>query len=678
MVQLSCTLPSVGAIQLCNSPRWNTSHYTCFGADYTLLDAPSLTGLLGVVQIGRYRMFVFTLILLLVTVVGCLCWLVFCLHGLRRSWSREDCCPKKSLREIWGSIRRGKWLLTPESHYSDVEETLRTQMLLMAQHQRILYFLRGAKGVAYLLPPIVLWSFVQMTHWRYFMPGGVECFGPVAVDCDLDTLWKQQMLTAKLFGTALITGLCLFAAICSDAVGPRFICATHSAVHLGLAYHLWDMVSLHEFQQLHNGFLVQVRLAAALFCGKFATTLALNVAMFSLQVFWLAFRVESDGFNNQGVTTRESCVLLLVVLAVAYAFEHSLLSQVRQMAMTQASSREAQTAKNILNQLCDAVVELYGAQLRLKTPCPKLATLTFREHVAGYLQGTSFVDLICEPDRPRFLAELHKSIENTFSMHLHLLDCRGARVAVQIFVACLPAWNGLLEYVVGIREDGDNEQCGEPACLPHFVPGHSRGVRVSRQQSLGRAVEGEQTSESGESVMSSSDAMTESASDSGTDISLSLLRPTVEGHRRDLLVWVEKTSMLTMVVCSRSFLNAFGPSFGSVGIDFAAWVREPQGFTFRAWVRSLDDDKQEMFQKLKLYPPHLAQSLQVTCTVTFIKLDSPFVAPISDLPFQPAVVLKLSKLQYCSLPTSRACCFKPSCVHYCNATLDKQSGCPLV
>eukprot|EP00929_Paragymnodinium_shiwhaense_P067802 TRINITY_DN34092_c0_g1_i1.p1 TRINITY_DN34092_c0_g1~~TRINITY_DN34092_c0_g1_i1.p1 ORF type:complete len:711 (-),score=64.21 TRINITY_DN34092_c0_g1_i1:83-2215(-) len=645
------------SVNFCHSLPQNTSTFSCVSygrlddTTVTLHGSQTLTGILGIVQVGHYTFYVVSLILALLCLVGLLAWSIWCISQLNGCGPKILRRPRLALKGLWRFVTSARWLLTPESYYSDVEETLRAQMILMAQHQRVENFLRGSKGVAYVFPAVFVWSMVQFPR---FLRTTTAC---TTLECQVEALHHQQTMTALILGPAVVWSLCLIAAMCPHRVGAWFVRTTHCAVFLGIAYHLWDLQYPIEYLTLHQGFLVQVRLAAALFCDNFATTLLLNIAMYFSQVVWVNLRVEGHNFFVAGTVERESLLIMFVIIAVAYVFEHSLLTQVRLVAMTQASSREAGTAKCILNQMCDAVVELRGEQLRVKRPCPKLATLTFRDHVTGFLQGTSFLDLVSEPDRPRLLAELQKSLESTLMMHLHLLDCQGVRIAVQIFVACLPAWNGLLEYVVGVRED--NERGERSSGLGPIVPvGRLRRQQIAR---LAEELRGFPSSREESRESSASDSWevvrtdTEAeASDDVTTTSLSLLRPPLEGYADASLVWVERTSSMTIVGCSRTFMNGFGPSFGAVGIDFTAWISEDQREPFLAWIRTLGGDagvsspsNTPNFKKLKLYPPHLSPSLKVTCSITFITLGSIFATVLEDLPrMQPALVLKLDDMTY--------------------------------
>eukprot|EP00929_Paragymnodinium_shiwhaense_P056820 TRINITY_DN28451_c0_g2_i1.p1 TRINITY_DN28451_c0_g2~~TRINITY_DN28451_c0_g2_i1.p1 ORF type:complete len:712 (+),score=80.03 TRINITY_DN28451_c0_g2_i1:78-2138(+) len=645
-MDLECTRLFESVLYVCRSPIFGTVDEYCPSVDAdgnstsALRRARSITGLLGVLTWGDYGIFVTTIILVLLCVVLATLWVVLCCSSLHRSM--PDSFPRPStIRKAMASIPGSKWLLTPESFYGDVEESLRAEMLEMARRQRFAYFMRGACVCAYVAPVVFGWSVVQMQ-----VPGLARGFKVcLDEDCDSNRLLWQQNFTSQALGPAVFTIFCLFAALCPDKIGPRYISMTHWTVFASIVHHLWDLRDLREYHDLHRGFLVQVRLTVALICGSYSTTVFSNTALLACQITWLTLRVEEgqDRQLNGGTGVRESLVSFGVILTIAYLFEQSLLTQVRHSATDRASSRDARTAKDILNMMCDAVVECTGKQLLIKGACPKLETLTFRQGVGDYLDETSFLHLVSELDRDRLLTELRKSLNATFSMHIHLLDSAGFRIPVQIFVASLHAWNGLRNYVIGIREEGDEGE-HQNFGMPSFVP----TGRARRQQNSQDGLSS--PSESLDNLENQSATESEEAP---TELSLSLLRPPFEGHSEASLLWVEPTSSLSIVGYSRAFLNTFGPSFGQVGIDFAAWLPDAQADSFVCWVRSAHVSGQATmsnvpkYPKLILRPPQFSNNLQVCCSISFVAVGSVFAEPLQDFDDPPpAVILRLEKVKY--------------------------------
>ena len=120
-------------------------------------------------------------------------------------------------------------------------------------------------------------------------------------------------------------------------------------------------------------------------------------------------------------------------------------------------------AYELLSLVCDAVVTMDGS-IRLEAPSPSLGALLFNTSPQPF-NAVDVTNLIDGNDTDRF-RDFIDAFVCPQSMHLHLLDASGGRVAVQLFHTRLERLDGLFSHVLGFCEEPEVHFMRQP---PHVV-----------------------------------------------------------------------------------------------------------------------------------------------------------------------------------------------------------------
>eukprot|EP00929_Paragymnodinium_shiwhaense_P050532 TRINITY_DN25432_c0_g1_i3.p1 TRINITY_DN25432_c0_g1~~TRINITY_DN25432_c0_g1_i3.p1 ORF type:complete len:696 (+),score=85.93 TRINITY_DN25432_c0_g1_i3:167-2254(+) len=271
--------------------------------------------------------------------------------------------------------------------------------------------------------------------------------------CFQEQVYRHQRLASQTVGTTLLVGCCLVASLLPHIVCGKYVVFTHSALYIGIAWHLLDMVALPEFVELQQGFLVYVRIAAAVVHGDVFVVAVLNFSLAFLQQFARQYGYPPDMYTTEfkagfDRTSRECFLHAIIIVFVTAVVEYSRIDLVKQALHAQESVAESTTVHGMLNLMCDAVAVLYDSSIA--SPCPKLAALLFRSQ-PDCLQARKLQDLVHPEDRDRLSGALSNTSQQCLSLHIRLLDAFGSAVPVQLFVALKLGFQQ--QHIVGIRED---------------------------------------------------------------------------------------------------------------------------------------------------------------------------------------------------------------------------------
>eukprot|EP00929_Paragymnodinium_shiwhaense_P052169 TRINITY_DN26140_c0_g1_i1.p1 TRINITY_DN26140_c0_g1~~TRINITY_DN26140_c0_g1_i1.p1 ORF type:complete len:517 (-),score=55.72 TRINITY_DN26140_c0_g1_i1:216-1766(-) len=444
-------------------------------------------------------------------------------------------------------------------------------------------------------------------------------------------LSSEQKLMSHILGVLLLSAMCLLATLFPRIVGHTFITCTHSLVFFGILWHLWDMTASMEYLIFQRGLLVHIRLVMALVCGHFPTVVTLNSVVFGLQAYLLVSVAQFDPTQpTPAPAIREALVHAFLVIMLSFVFEATRIDQVKQLVLAQTSSKEAQTVVDVLNTMCDAVVEL--CDMTIKTACPRLEALTFRFNADG-LRGKPFLHYVALADRDRCEAALGSGADTAFSLHLSLLDSSANKIPVQMFVKCLTAWNSALEHIIGIREDGDPGQIIQPeasASNAHAVDviaasysSHTPDAAHPTTAAMQRPASASSQSESGAGGWQSvAPAFSVNESRAGNVVHLALdrisqdmLELPADGWADVPMMWIEPVYPWSIRKMTRCFANTFGPSCMYDRTDVERWLRHDQLLRFQQWMEYIVSDPEKLrglsLQDVILVPPHLAGKTKV-------------------------------------------------------------------
>jgi len=185
---------------------------------------------------------------------------------------------------------------------------------------------------------------------------------------------------------------------------------------------------------------------------------------------------------------RNEITVALMILIVCSMIDACLYALARATVTSKALRRSEVMASSLLSTLCDAVVHLDWT-LRICKPAPQLVALLLARLHNADLVGSGFLDLIEEVDRDQFarmtaiVAEAatkncdhldDAQIEPAKLMDAHLRDSSGTRMRVQLILAACLQLDDSINYIIGIREVGLEENLDLRA-LPS-------GPRPSQQQ----------------------------------------------------------------------------------------------------------------------------------------------------------------------------------------------------
>eukprot|EP00929_Paragymnodinium_shiwhaense_P068981 TRINITY_DN34800_c0_g2_i1.p1 TRINITY_DN34800_c0_g2~~TRINITY_DN34800_c0_g2_i1.p1 ORF type:complete len:697 (-),score=91.04 TRINITY_DN34800_c0_g2_i1:165-2255(-) len=599
--------------ELCSGPAWQSKiPYSCGGYSDLHYDRRSFVGLFGVLKSSHRLVFGMYYLILYVFVPVIFLW--WCFTCFRLAWK-------------WLSAHRG-WLskavmtnlkcvcgsFTARGYFQDIDEPLRREMIEIVHQQRRDLFLKVTAATAVILPAVCLWNVIQAQPWRYMALCEDDSFLQSSKGCDhrldpIDLLGRQQTYVAQTIGTGLFLCMCLFASSFPGCVGTVFMASTHATIIFGIAWHRIDAMNSRELE-MHWSFFVHLRLAAGLCFGSIPETVILNAMLFLLE-YVLTDGLHAPSFHRH---CRENLMYCLFIFACTVSYERAKLQQVKHLVTGHASWRRAHTAKDILNMMCDAVVEL--CNFAVSQPCPKLATLTLRGGSAQ-LKDTPFLELVCDADRERCQIALTSTVEVSRTVHVDLRESLGGKVPVQLFITSVPTLSGTREHVIGIREENEatNDTVSRTleARQKRQVPSLANDFEILPRSSATAGTPNSDTS--GEAEVDIEQLS------SGCASVFDYLKASPSAYQSNALLWLAKDDSLTIVGYSLPFLHYFGPSFSALAKDFSDWIAPECRNAFAEWLDGCldaDADSHAIFPRLCLYPPHLCKSVKILCEVKFL------------------------------------------------------------
>eukprot|EP00929_Paragymnodinium_shiwhaense_P041551 TRINITY_DN21573_c0_g2_i1.p1 TRINITY_DN21573_c0_g2~~TRINITY_DN21573_c0_g2_i1.p1 ORF type:complete len:486 (+),score=52.42 TRINITY_DN21573_c0_g2_i1:234-1691(+) len=397
------------------------------------------------------------------------------------------------------------------------------------------------------------------------------------------------------------------------------VLATHIAIYVGSAVHLFEMVDWQEFHTTQGSFLVIVRAAVAIIDGSPWTTTVLNAGMTFLHILIIVvFKPLPLQMGTQRI--RESVLYSMMICLATVSLHWTRYNLVRQLLLVDKKSEEAATVKGMLNLMCDAVCEL--SNYKIPTACPKLATLTMRNGPEG-LQGRAILDLVCQEDRQRLSAALSNRLTRCSMIHVRMLDVVGGLVPVQVFVALQGGLDTTLRHIIGIREEAEpgmlTTTYAPYAALPE-IPMTSSCPAQEPPASDGEISELSQRSRRKTFL----DRVPETCSVmSAFSIGSVVLMDLPEAWPDLPLLWVRRTQERDWVIvkASRCFANTVGHS-SMKSTKLHEWMvsakMQRTWFSFAMKVLESPHNKAgATCPDLKLNPPAL-DNMSMTCAVTFL------------------------------------------------------------
>eukprot|EP00927_Polykrikos_kofoidii_P012408 TRINITY_DN15341_c0_g1_i1.p1 TRINITY_DN15341_c0_g1~~TRINITY_DN15341_c0_g1_i1.p1 ORF type:complete len:657 (+),score=72.02 TRINITY_DN15341_c0_g1_i1:45-1973(+) len=225
------------------------------------------------------------------------------------------------------------------------------------------------------------------------------------------------------------------------------------------------------------------------FLGTFSCSCCLNVIFAFTSIAHKRRMLKTDwlGSNlNIGNVWMTEIVSVVIILGFSRLAQVWKLSEVRAQVKAEFFATAEKTARSMLLGLCDVVLHVSSERgLPIMTNSPQLEALLFRQPPNGFA-SESFLKFVEAADHDRLLNSLSAGSDPQrplMSLPLSLLDCRNAPVRVQLFHVCCADLNGQRRYLVGIREEGDDDERSQMAsrlyCENGIVAG-SNSVIASR------------------------------------------------------------------------------------------------------------------------------------------------------------------------------------------------------
>lgn len=238
-------------------------------------------------------------------------------------------------------------------------------------------------------------------------------------------------------------------------ISGSFVHAVHGLFYMLIMLHWWSFSdSLSLFWK--NGLLTVVRVVCGILFGNSAFVVVLNVMYFVCAVVRV---VSSDSLVEHAAKIMSFEIFVcLAICGVSVVHESSLRKEAIANAKAAIACRQERMAQELLTLLCDAIVYLDDS-LRVRWPSPALASLMLQQSPLsqGYC-GATLEELLCPEDRNRFRDFILGSGGRAQSIHVHLIDCSGIRVAVQLLHTPAEDLCGEICHLVGIREESDSER----------------------------------------------------------------------------------------------------------------------------------------------------------------------------------------------------------------------------
>eukprot|EP00929_Paragymnodinium_shiwhaense_P015765 TRINITY_DN12386_c0_g1_i3.p1 TRINITY_DN12386_c0_g1~~TRINITY_DN12386_c0_g1_i3.p1 ORF type:complete len:728 (+),score=73.24 TRINITY_DN12386_c0_g1_i3:101-2284(+) len=622
-----------GSAQYCSSP-W-TFRQSCPQVVWQACwmesprSRPSLVGVLGTLKRpdGELTFIVVLVVYFLLSgtfiasLVAALEWCLRQIHRLGLRGALWGCCSSAC------TLAANTWRSLSMTSFPELSAERREQIMFQLNQRRTARFLKAAKLIARGMPLLAIGS---LADYEILLKDPISLINPELVcsersveDSWLCGLSNQQKLISHVLGIVLLWIMCLMATRFPNLVGHRFINTTQCMVFIGIGWHVWDMVDPGEYVTFQRGTLVHVRLASALVCGHTPTVALLNAGLFCVQTWLLSTVPNFDNtVSHPSPAIREAFTNAFVITMVSYVLESTNTEHMKQFVFADNSTNQAKTAVDVLNTMCDAVVEL--CDMKVKSPCPRLEALTFRIAGAG-LVGKSFLDYVAVVDRERCKEALASNAGDAFTLHLDLLDSSACKIPVQLFVKCLMAWNGSLEHIIGVREDGDSA---------HLFATDASAVNAQAIDCIANTFAHQSESEGPPSPARSASwtsarSVVEIASDAAAsskweaviaDNCMLAVMPS-GGWLEVPIAWVDSRAPWEITKFTRCFVNLFGPSFMQDKTAFASWMADRERVRFEEWIDGIlgspDKLRGVSLLDLCLAPPH-CPGMQIKCNLLFL------------------------------------------------------------
>eukprot|EP00929_Paragymnodinium_shiwhaense_P003162 TRINITY_DN10359_c0_g1_i1.p1 TRINITY_DN10359_c0_g1~~TRINITY_DN10359_c0_g1_i1.p1 ORF type:complete len:940 (+),score=33.75 TRINITY_DN10359_c0_g1_i1:398-2821(+) len=405
-----------------------------------------------------------------IIVTALLAFLLLCRLAVK-TWQAEWWCRRSSsmfhwVAELWNEFPSLFDSLPPSLHHlvsSRIVErrTARFRILLLA------FALVGPPGTSWTLVQYILPKFMaqscQMFQTHMHSP---RAFQVAALD------W-QRTVCMELVVLLYLTWCGLYTAYRPRFLTSRTIAGVTIIAHTGMAWHLLETHQPLDFKEWFQTNYVFLRVLLCAASGRVRLTLLLSICLCICECcFWSTMANSTAGI-------RFSLVSTLGIIGVAVGFEYLSIRDVIGHFVAQSANAEASQARSILDTLCDAVVVLKDSVI--SEACPKLATLLLVGPSAHGLLGRPFLECVADDDQDRVrnrIAESEKADEAAFIVHTTLQSSGSNTVEVQLCVNSFQDLYGNTCHILGIREDGMQED-GRVDNLPTQLPPLETGTSNS-------------------------------------------------------------------------------------------------------------------------------------------------------------------------------------------------------
>lgn len=196
----------------------------------------------------------------------------------------------------------------------------------------------------------------------------------------------------------------------------------------------------------------------------------MNVVHLTWQL-WISVAVSSSPVSlveNIAVSAVASTWNLVMCFASRAVLQKWAEAEVKALKATKGE----EVVQSLLSIMCDAVVAL-RVDLCIRDGCPRLASLLMRPDLSRTPRNsTKFERYLVDNDAQRFREFIeHTDAEDNAArcIHVHMLDSIGTRVRVQIFHARMTDLENNVNHLLGIVEDKDQENFGEPRGQVHSL-----------------------------------------------------------------------------------------------------------------------------------------------------------------------------------------------------------------
>eukprot|EP00929_Paragymnodinium_shiwhaense_P003163 TRINITY_DN10359_c0_g1_i2.p1 TRINITY_DN10359_c0_g1~~TRINITY_DN10359_c0_g1_i2.p1 ORF type:complete len:891 (+),score=35.19 TRINITY_DN10359_c0_g1_i2:398-2674(+) len=490
-----------------------------------------------------------------IIVTALLAFLLLCRLAVK-TWQAEWWCRRSSsmfhwVAELWNEFPSLFDSLPPSLHHlvsSRIVErrTARFRILLLA------FALVGPPGTSWTLVQYILPKFMaqscQMFQTHMHSP---RAFQVAALD------W-QRTVCMELVVLLYLTWCGLYTAYRPRFLTSRTIAGVTIIAHTGMAWHLLETHQPLDFKEWFQTNYVFLRVLLCAASGRVRLTLLLSICLCICECcFWSTMANSTAGI-------RFSLVSTLGIIGVAVGFEYLSIRDVIGHFVAQSANAEASQARSILDTLCDAVVVLKDSVI--SEACPKLATLLLVGPSAHGLLGRPFLECVADDDQDRVrnrIAESEKAGEAAFVVHAKLRSAALSTVSVQLCINNFQDFFGNPCHVVGVREDGMQED-GRVDNLPtQLSPLETGSSFSSPAMRLGMAASGSHGNRSLKAFDRSS--LSVSSGTSAEEIFDLMVDTPQDAAPGTATVWLDcaEAGRYRILKCDRTFTSHLGLSIGA-------------------------------------------------------------------------------------------------------------------